>query len=135
MFRASTQCPALSCHHVLFGLSASELCVVPRAFVYLLKLAKYFLWRARNDHRFCDVRPGANPWMEVIKGRAKCHLCLFFKHFKSPCCQHYFQRQWGANTVISCSVRWFFLLPFLIVALLLEYLVSLTRWWLRVVFA
>ena len=43
MFRPSSLCPSLSCRHVLFGFSASELAVVPRVFVYLLNLAKYFL--------------------------------------------------------------------------------------------
>ena len=52
MFRALSLCPSLLCRHVLFGFSASELAVVPRVFVYLLNLAKYFLWRARNDYRF-----------------------------------------------------------------------------------
>ena len=101
MFSASNQCPSLLCRHVLFAFSASELCVVPRVFVYLLNLDKYFLWRAWNDHRFRDVRPGAIPLMEVIKARAKCHLRLFFKRFKLPHRQHYFLRQWGANGVIG----------------------------------
>ena len=55
MFRASSLCPSLLCRHVLFGFSASELAVVPRVFVYLLNLAKYFLWRARNNYRFRAV--------------------------------------------------------------------------------
>lgn len=101
MFRVPIQCPALSCHHVLFGFSSSELCVVPRVFVYLLNLARYFLWRARNDHRFRDVRPGAVPVMEVLKARAKCHLSLLFKCFKSPRRRRYFQRQWGANGIVG----------------------------------
>ena len=101
MFRVSIQCPALSWRHVLFGFSSSELCVVPPVFVYLLNLAKYFLWRAQNDYRFCDVRPGAVPLMEVIKARAKCNLCLFFKRFRSPRRQRHFQRQWGANGIVG----------------------------------
>lgn len=101
MFSASNQCPSLLCRHVLFGFSSSELCVVPRVFVYLLNLAKYFLWRARNDYRCRDARPGAIPLMEVIKARAKCHLRLFFKRFKSSRCQRCFHRQWGANGVIG----------------------------------
>ena len=76
MFRASSLCPSLLCCHVLFGFSGSELAVVPHVFVYLLKLAKYFLWRARNDYQFHDVQPGALPLIEVIKARAKCHLCI-----------------------------------------------------------
>ena len=74
--------------------------MVPRVFVYLLNLAKYFLWTARNDHRFRYVCPGAVPLMEVIKVRAKCHLCLSFKRFKSPRRQRYFQMQWGANGIV-----------------------------------
>ena len=101
MSSASSHCPSLLCRHVLFGFSPSELCVVPRVFVYLLNLAKYFLWRARNDYRIRDVRPGAFPLMEVIKARAKCHLGLFFKRFKSPRRQRYFHRQWGANGAIG----------------------------------
>ena len=86
IFRASNQCPSLLRCHVLFGFSASERCVVPCVCVF----AEYFLWRARNDHRFSDVRPGAIPLMEVIKPRAKVHLCLFFKRFRSPHRQRYF---------------------------------------------
>ena len=37
MFRTSSLCPPLLCRHVLFGFSASELAVVPRVFVYLLR--------------------------------------------------------------------------------------------------
>ena len=101
MFRASSLCPSLLCRHVLFDFSASELAVVPRVFVYLLNLAKYFLWRARNDYRFRDVQPGALPLIEVVKARAKCHLCIFFKRFRSPRRQRYFHRQWGANGVVG----------------------------------
>ena len=101
MFRASSLCPSLLCRHVLFGFSASELAVVPRVFVYLLNLAKYFLWRAHNDYRFRDVQPGALPLIEVVKARAKCHLCIFFKRFRSPHRQRYFHRQWGANSVVG----------------------------------
>ena len=75
--------------------------MVPRVFVYLLNLAKYFLWRARNDYRFREVRPGALPLMEVTKARAKCHLVIFFKRFNSSRRQHYFHRQWGANGVVG----------------------------------
>ena len=101
MFCASSLCPSLLCRHVLFGFSASELAVVPRVFVYLLNLVKYFLWRARNDYRFCDVQPGALPVIEVIKARAKCHLCLLFKRFGSSRRQRYFHRQWGASGVVG----------------------------------
>ena len=101
VFPASSLCPSLLCSHVFFGFSASELAVFPRVFVYLLNLAKYFLWRARNDYRFCDVQPGTLPLIEVIKAHAKCHLCIFFKRFRSSRCQCYFHRQWGANGVVG----------------------------------
>ena len=96
-FPASSLCPSLLCSHVFFGFSASELAVFPRVFVYLLNLARYFLWRARNDYCFCDVQPGALPLIEVIKAHAKCHLCIFFKRFRSARCQCYFHRQWGGK--------------------------------------
>ena len=75
--------------------------MVPRAFAYLLNLTKYFLWRGCNDYRFREVRPRVLPLMEVMKARAKCHLILFFKRFKSSKRQCYFHRQWGANGVVA----------------------------------
>ena len=101
MFRASSLCPILLSRHVLSGFSASELAVVPRVFVYLLNLAKYFLWRVRNDYLFRAVQPGALPMIEVIKVRAKCQLWVFFKRLRSSRCQRYFHRQWGANGVVG----------------------------------
>lgn len=59
MFRSSPRCPSLSCRHVLFGFNPDEFCVVPNVFVYILNVCKYFIWRARNDFHFHDVRPGA----------------------------------------------------------------------------
>ena len=108
MFHASSLCSSLLCH-VLFGFSASELAVVPRVFVYLLHLAKYFLWRAHNANRFRDVQPGALPLVEVIKARAKCHLCILFKRFRSSHRQRYFQRL-GSKWRFWESVRGFILL-------------------------
>ena len=67
MFRVSSPCPSLLCRHVLFGFSASELAVVPRVFVYLLNLAKYFLWRARNNYRLRAVYPGALLWLRLLR--------------------------------------------------------------------
>ena len=95
--------------HVLLGFSASELAVVPRVFVYLLHLAKYFLWRAHNANRFRDVQPGALPLVEVIKARAKCHLYILFKRFRSSHRQRYFQRL-GSKWRFWESVRGFILL-------------------------
>lgn len=68
---------------MLFGFSPSELRAVPRVFIDLLCLLKYFLWRARNDFRFRDVRPCALPIIENTKVRAEFHLVLFIKRFKS----------------------------------------------------
>ena len=101
MFHVSSLCPSLLCCHVLFGFSASELAVVARVFVYLLNLARYFLWRARNDYHFRDVQPGVLPLIEVVKACAKCHLCILFKRFRSSCRQRYFHRQWGAYGVVG----------------------------------
>ena len=101
MSRFSTLCPVLLCRHVLFGFSSSELRVVPRIFVYLLNLLKYFIWHARNDFRFRGVRPGAVVVIENTKMRAKFHLPLFFKRFRSSRRRRYFHRQWGACGVVG----------------------------------
>ena len=68
---------------MLFGFSPSELRAVPRVFIDLLCLLKYFVWRARNDFHFRDVRPCALPIVENTKVRAEFHLVLFIKRFKS----------------------------------------------------
>ena len=113
-FPALSLCPSLLCSHVFFGFSASELAVFPRVFVYLLNLAKYFLWWARNDYCFCDVQSRALPLIEVIKAHAKCHLCIFFKRFRSARCQCYFHRQWGGKWCCWESVGGFILLSSLV---------------------
>ena len=61
MFRASSLCSSLLWRHVVFGFSVSEFALVPRVFVYLLNLAKYFLWRLRNDYCFRAFQPRALP--------------------------------------------------------------------------
>ena len=104
LFRFSTRCPVLLCRHVLFGFSSSELRVVPRVFVYLLNLLKYFVWCARNDFRFRGVRPGAVPVIENTKARATFHLPLLFKRFCSSRRRRYFHRQWGACGVVGSVV-------------------------------
>ena len=101
MFRFSPRRPTLSCRLVLFGFSPSELHAVPRVFVHLLCLLEYFVWRARNDFRFRDVRPGTLPIIENTKARAKFHLVLFFKWFKSSRRRHYFHCQWGACSSVG----------------------------------
>ena len=59
MFISSPVAPSLVCRHALFGFSSAELLVVPRTFVYILGVCKFYIWHARNDFRFRDVRHGA----------------------------------------------------------------------------
>jgi len=123
MFHVSPRCPTLSCRHVLFGFSPSELRAVPRVFIDLLCLLKYFVWRARNDFRFHDVRPSALPIIENTKARAKFHLVLFMKHFKSSRHRRYFHRQWGACSVVGSAEDGIF--KFCLLALFLVFLIGL----------
>lgn len=101
MFRSSPQSPSLVCRHALFGFDPDELLVVPCIFVYILNVCKYFIWRARNDFRFRDVRPGATVVIELVKARVRFNLQLFFKRFRSPRRRRYFQRQWGASGIVG----------------------------------
>ena len=66
------------CRHVLFGFAPNELRSVPCVFVYLLNVCKFFIWLARNDFRFQDVRLG-EPGV-IAKVRARVHR----KKFKIP---------------------------------------------------
>ena len=45
--------------YVRFGFNSDELVFIPRVFVYLLNLSKFFIWQARNDFRFRNSWPGA----------------------------------------------------------------------------
>jgi len=74
---------------------------VPRFFVYLLMVVKYFLWRVRNDYRSRDDPPGAVSVIECVKVRVMFHLPLYFKRFRPPRHQRYFHRHWGANGVVG----------------------------------
>lgn len=56
LFSFAPACPSLVCRHVLFGFNREELRSVPRIFVYLLNVCKYFIWLACNDFRFRDIR-------------------------------------------------------------------------------
>ena len=97
-------CPVILCRHALFGFDPDELRVVPRVFVYILNVCKYFIWLARNDFRFRDTRPGAPVVIGNVKARAKFHLPLFFKRFRSARRRRFFHRQWGANGVVGSVV-------------------------------
>ena len=89
--------PELLCRHVLFGFTPDELRAVPPVFVYLLHLHKYFIWRARNDFRFRDVRPSAIELINSIKIRLKFNLSILSKRFVSSRAKRRFVRQWGAS--------------------------------------
>ena len=104
MFLFSPMCPVILCRHALFGFDPDELRVVPRVFVYILNVCKYFIWLARNDFRFRDTRPGAPVVIGNVKARAKFHLPLFFKRFRSARRRRFFHRQWGANGVVGSVV-------------------------------
>ena len=59
LFYFSPRCPVLLVRHVRFGFNSDELVFIPRVFVYLLNLSKFFIWQARNDFRFRNSWPGA----------------------------------------------------------------------------
>ena len=104
LFVASPLCPSLLARHVLFGFSSDELRVVPRVFVYLLNVCKFFVWWARNDFRFRDVRPSAVEVIERVKSRVRFYLPLFFRRFRSARRRRYFTRQWGGRGVVASLV-------------------------------
>ena len=97
MSRCSALIPSLSCRHVLFGFNCDELCVVPRGFVYMLNVCKYFLWSARNDYRFRDIVPSSG----TVCARVRFHLPLLFKRFRLSRRRRYFVRQWGARGIVA----------------------------------
>ena len=93
--------PTLASRHLLFGFNDDELLAVPPVFSYLLNVSKYYIWLARNDFRFRAVRPGAIEVISSIKNRLKFILLLFFKRFKSPRRRRFFNRCWGASSVVA----------------------------------
>ena len=101
LFSFSPVCPSLVCRHALFGFNPGELRSVPRIFVYLLNVCKYFIWLARNDFRFRDIHPGALEVIAKVRARVRFHLPIFFRRFKSPRRQRRFHRQWGASGIIG----------------------------------
>ena len=84
---------------MLFGFNPDELRCVPRVFVYILNVCKYFLWMARNDFRFCALTV-----LENVRVRVRLNLPVFFRHFQSPH-RCYFVRQWGARGVVASVVN------------------------------
>ena len=80
MFRYSPMSPVLLLRHFLFGFNRNELRVLPRGFVYVLKVCKCCIWLVRNDFRFRSLQHGAIPVIESVKARVKFHLTVFSKH-------------------------------------------------------
>ena len=97
MARCSALIPSLLCRHVLFGFNSDELHVVPRGFVYMLNVCKYFLWSAHNDYRFRDIVPSSG----TVCARVRFHLPLPFKRLRSSRRRRYFVHQWGACGVVA----------------------------------
>ena len=104
MFVFSPLVPSLVCRHALFDFNSDELMVVPRIFVYILNVCKFFIWRARNDFRFRGVRPGAPSVIENVKTRVPFHLPIHFKRFVSSRKRHYFHRQRGGRGAVASVV-------------------------------
>ena len=104
IFRCSALIPPLLCRHVLFGFNSDELCVVPRGFVYMLNVCKYFLWSACNDYRFQDIAPCSGTVCAQVCARVRFHLPLLFKRFRLSLRCRYFVRQWGARGVVASIV-------------------------------
>ena len=104
MFISSPLASSLVCRHALFGFNSDELLVVPRIFVYILNVCKFFIWHARNDLCFRDIRPGAASVIENVKTRVRFHLPLYFKRFVSSRKRRYFHRQWGGRGAVASVV-------------------------------
>ena len=95
MYLVSPACPNLLSRHVLFGFSSDELRVVPRHFVYLINVGKFFLWLSRNDFQFRNIRPSAVEVIESVKSRF--YLPVFGAKFLSSRRRRLFPSQWGAR--------------------------------------
>ena len=93
--------PVLLLRHVLFVFNLDELRIIPRVFVYILNVCKFYIWLARNDFRFRSLQPGAIPVIESVKARVKFHLTVFFKHQRTARRRRFFICRWGANGVIA----------------------------------
>ena len=78
-----------------------ELRILPRVFVYILNVCKFYIWLARKDFRFRSLQPGAIPVIESVKARVKFHSSIFFKHQRTARRRRFFTRHWGAIGVIA----------------------------------
>ena len=94
--------PALTARHALYGFTVQER--VPIVFSYILHLAKYFIWLARNDFRFRDKNPFEASIVSSIKGRLRLTLPILFKRARSGASQRLFLSKWGASGVVGRQV-------------------------------
>ena len=101
MYLVSPPCPHLLSRHVLFGFSSDELRVVPRLFVYLINVCKFFLWLSHNDFRFRNIRPSAVKVIESVKSRTRFYLPVFGAKFLLSRRRRLFTRQWGARGMFA----------------------------------
>ena len=83
MARCSALIPSLKSRHALFGFNQGELLCVPRVFVYILNVCKYFLYLACNDYRFRDLASSAVALLALVRVRVCFYLPLHFKRFRS----------------------------------------------------
>ena len=104
MFSYSSSRPSLVCRHVLFGFAPRELRSLPKVFIYVLNVCKFFIWHSRNDLRFQGVRPGAPHLIAKLRSRVGFHLSLLFKRYKSLRRRRIFHRRWGAAGTIGSIV-------------------------------
>ena len=105
MFRWSSVVSSLVVCHVRFGFNVDEFSNIPRVFIYILNVCKFFLWVARNDFRFHNTRPSAIDVLANVRGRVRFHLPTFFKRFRSARRRRFFIRQWGACNVVASLVN------------------------------
>ena len=77
---------------------------MPKVFIYVLNVCKFFIWHARNEFRFEGFRPGAPQLIAKVRSRVGFHLSLLFKRYKSLRRRRIFHRQWGAAGIIGSVV-------------------------------
>lgn len=93
--RAVAVTPVLEARHLLFGFSPDECEAVPPVFSYVLNLAKFQVWLARNDQRFRGTRPNHHDILASVKNRLDFHLSIFSKRFRSDQRKRRFRRAWN----------------------------------------
>ena len=104
MFSYSFSCPSLVCRQVIFGFATRELRSLPKVFIYVLNVCKFFIWHACNDFRFQGVRPGAPQLIVKVRSRVGFHLSLLFKRCKSLRRRRIFHQRWGVAGIIDSVV-------------------------------